>query len=158
MRLTLVAAVATNGVIGRAGGLPWHRTGDQRQFKTLTTGHPMVMGRRTYESIGRPLPGRTTVVVTRDPGWSAEGVVVRPSVDDALAAAAALDDEVFVVGGAAVYAATLARADRLVLTWIEQEPEGDTWFPDVDWTRWREIEREVHEGFAIVTYQHHPPA
>jgi len=156
MRLTLVAAIATNGVIGRDGGLPWPRTGDLRHFKTLTTGHPMVMGRRTYESIGRPLPGRTTLVVTRDPGWSAEGVVVRASVPDALMAAEALDDEVFVVGGAEVYAATLGRADRLVVTWIDQEPVGDTWFPDLDWTDWREVEREAHEGFSIVTYLRDP--
>src|SRR3990170_984735 len=98
MRLTLVVAVATNGVIGHDGGLPWPRTGDLRQFRDLTFGHPLVMGRRTYESIGRPLPGRTTVVATRDPDWSAEGVLVRHSVDDAVATAAALDDEVFVVG------------------------------------------------------------
>ena len=115
-------------------------------------GHPLVMGRRTYESIGRPLPRRTTVVVTRDPGWAADGVVVRHSVDDALAAAGALDETVFVVGGASVYAATLPRADRLVVTWVEQEPAGDTVFPDVDWARWRETARETHDGFSIVTY------
>jgi dihydrofolate reductase len=153
MTLTLVVAAATNGVIGRDGGLPWPPTGDQRYFKALTMGHPMVMGRRTYESIGRPLPGRTTLVVTRDPGWTADGVVVCHSVDDALAAAASLDEEVFVVGGAQVYAATLSRADRLVVTWVDQEPEGDTMLPPVDWSQWRETGRETHDGFAIVTYR-----
>ena len=153
MRLTLVVAVASNGVIGRDGGLPWPRTGDLRQFKALTYGHPLVMGRRTYESIGRPLPGRTTVVVTRDPDWSAEGVVVRHSVDDAIATAAALDDEVFVVGGAQVYAATLPRADRLVVTWVDQAPVGDTLLPAVDWAEWHETERDPHDGYTIVTYR-----
>jgi len=147
-----VVAIGRNGVIGRDGGLPWPPTGDLRHFKALTMGHPLVMGRRTYESIGRPLPGRTTLVVTRDPGWAADGVVVHHSVDDALAAAGALDETVFVVGGASVYAATLPRADRLVVTWVEQEPAGDTVFPDVDWARWQETAREAHDGFSIVTY------
>src|SRR3990170_6056857 len=152
MTVTLVVAIGRNGVIGRDGGLPWPRTGDLRHFKALTLGHPLVMGRRTYESIGRPLPGRTTVVVTRDREWVAGGVIVCHSVDEALATAAALDDEVFVVGGADVYEQTLARANRLVVTWVEQEPTGDTTFPDVDWTRWLETSRQTHDGYAIATY------
>ena len=153
MTVTLVVAIGRNGVIGRDGGLPWAPTGDLRRFKALTLGHPMVMGRRTYESIGRPLPGRTTIVVTRDRQWTADGVLVSHSVDDALAAAAALDDEVFVVGGAEVYRQTLPFADRLVVTWVEQEPTGDTVFPDVDWTRWQETGREPHDGYSIVSYE-----
>jgi len=152
MRLTLVVAIARNGVIGHVGGLPWPPTGDLRHFKALTLGHPMVMGRRTYESIGRPLPGRTTVVVTRDADWSAAGVVVRHSVKDAIAAAAALDDEVFVVGGAQIYAAVLPRADRLVVTWVDHEPVGDTVMPAMDWAEWRETDRHPYDGYTIVTY------
>ena len=152
MTVTLVVAIGRNGVIGRDGGLPWPRTGDLRHFKALTLGHPLVMGRRTYESIGRPLPGRTTIVVTRDPEWAAEGVVVCHSVDDALARATALDDDVFVVGGADVYEQTLARADRMVVTWVDQEPAGDTTFPDVDWTRWHETSRQTYDGYAVASY------
>lgn len=153
MGVTLVVAIARNGVIGRGGALPWPPTGDLRHFKALTMAHPLVMGRRTYESIGRPLPGRTTVVVTQTPGWAAAGVVVRHSVDDALAAARALDDDVFVVGGAQVYAAALPAADRLVITWVEQEPEGDTRFPETDWARWQQIDHSGYDGFSIVTYE-----
>ena len=155
MTVTLVAAVARNGVIGVDGGLPWHLPDDMRRFKELTTGHVLVMGRRTYESIGRPLPGRTTVVVTRTPGWSsdADGVLVAAGVPEALAAAAAIDDEVFVVGGARVYADALPLADRLELTHVDAEPAGDTLFPDVDWSEWRELRREEGDGVAYVTYE-----
>lgn len=153
MTVTLVAAVGRNQVIGRAGGLPWERTGDLAHFKTLTMGHVLVMGRRTYESIGRPLPGRTSVVVTRQPDWSAgDGVVVCPDVESALARAAQLDPEVFVIGGAEVFAATMPVADRLVLTHVAQAPEGDTWFPEVDWSRWREVSRQSYDGFDIAAY------
>ena len=154
MTVSLVAAVGRNGVIGRDGGLPWPRTGDQVHFKALTLDHVLVMGRRTYESIGRPLPRRTSVVVTRQPNWSgADGVLVAHDIASALEVAAAVDDEVFVVGGAEVYAATLPYADRLVLTEVDQEPEGDTFFPSYDRSAWREANRDEHEGFAIVTYE-----
>ncbi len=153
MTVSLVAAVGRNGVIGRDGGLPWERTGDLAHFKALTVDHVLVMGRRTYESIGRPLPRRTTVVVTRQPDWSgAEGVRVAHDIGSALDVAASVDDEVFVVGGAEVYAAALPYADRLVLTEVDQAPEGDTLFPDYDRSAWRETARDEHEGFAIVTY------
>ncbi|MGH3423583.1 MAG: dihydrofolate reductase [Nocardioidaceae bacterium] len=153
MTVALVVAVGTNGVIGRDGGLPWERTGDLAHFKALTTGHVLVMGRRTYESIGRPLPGRTTVVVTRQPDWPApDGVIVCADVDAALDRAAGIDPEVFVVGGAQVYAAALPRADRLVVTHVEQAPDGDTYFPDVDRARWAETAREAYDGFSIATY------
>jgi dihydrofolate reductase len=153
--VTLVAAVARNGVIGADGGIPWHLPDDQRRFKELTVGHVLVMGRLTYESIGRPLPGRTTVVVTRTAGWSADddGVLVAPGVAEALALAATVDDEVFVVGGSRVYEEALPLADRLELTWVDAEPEGDARFPAVDWDAWREVAREEHEGWAAVTYE-----
>ena len=155
MPVTIVAAVAQNGVIGVDGGLPWHLPADLRRFKQLTMGHVLVMGRKTYESIGGPLPGRTTVVVTRTAGWDpgASDVVVSGSIPAALEAAAAIDDDVFVVGGAQVYADALTLADRLELTFVDAEPEGDTRFPDVDWRTWRELRREQAEGAVYATYE-----
>ena len=158
MTITLVAAIASNGVIGRDNDLPWQLPGDQRRFKELTTGHVLVMGRRTYDSIGRPLPRRTTIVVTRQPQWEPaaglpEGLLVAGSLDEAIDRAARIDDQVFVVGGGQVYAEALPRADRLVLTWVEAEPTGDAYFPDVDWSEWDEVDREQHEGWDLATYE-----
>lgn len=154
MAVTIVAAVARNGVIGVDGGLPWHLPDELRLFKETTLGHVLVMGRRTYESIGGPLPGRRTVVVTRQGDWSpgTDEVAVAHDLDEALERAHALGDEVFVVGGGAVYAAALAHADRLTLTFVDQEPEGDTRFPEVDWSDWRETARVQGEGWVRVTY------
>jgi len=153
--VTIVAAVARNGVIGVGGGLPWHLPDDLRRFKELTLGHALVMGRRTYESIGRPLPGRTTVVVTRTPGWQpgSNEVHVARSLPEALETAAATDGEVFVVGGARVYAEALPLADRLELTLVEAEPDGDTRFPEIDWSAWQERRREAGDGVSYVTYE-----
>jgi dihydrofolate reductase len=159
--ITIVAAIAANGVIGRGGDLPWRLPADLRHFKKLTYGHVLVMGRRTYESIGRPLPGRTTVVVSRRattvqepvPDPSAEAVVTARTVQAALARGLEIDDEVFVVGGAQVYAAALEMADRMVLTLVDEDPEGDTWFPEVDWSVWRETHRELSDGLDFVTYE-----
>jgi len=152
MTVTLVAAVAANGVIGRGGGLPWYLPGDLPRVKRLTMGHVLVMGRRTYDSIGRPLPGRTTVVVTRQPDWAVEGVRTASSVEQALETALQIDDEVFVLGGAEVYAAAMPHVDRMVVSHVEQEPAGDRSFPAVDWAVWREVDRSQHEGFAVATY------
>ena len=154
MTVTIVAAVARNGVIGIDGGLPWHLPDELALFKQLTLGHVLVMGRRTYESIGRPLPGRTTVVVTRQPDWhGAEDVLRASSVASALELGAAVDDEVFVVGGAQVYAEALGLADRLALTFVDAEPEGDTRFPEVDWSQWEETDRLRGEGWTRVVYE-----
>ena len=155
MRVTIVAAVARNGVIGLGGGLPWHLPDDLRRFKELTFGHVLVMGRKTYESIGHPLPERTTVVVTRNAAWDPHSSEVRiaESVEDAIEVAAALDPEVFVVGGAQVYAEALRLADRLELTWVDAEPDGDTRFPEVDWDEWRELRREEVGGVAYAAYE-----
>ena len=156
MTVTIVAAGARNGVIGVDGGLPWHLPDDLRRFKELTLGHILVMGRKTYESIGHPLPGRATIVVTRNASWDSGAAEVRVagSVSDAMEAAAALDDdEVFVVGGAQVYAAALPLADRLELTWVDAEPEGDTTFPELDWRDWRQVRREEADGAAYATYE-----
>jgi dihydrofolate reductase len=152
MTLTLVVAVGTNGVIGRNGDLPWPRTGDLAHFKALTLGHVLLMGRATYESIGRPLPGRRTVVLTRQPDWTAPGVHVAHDLDSAVELAGRFGDQVFVVGGAQVYADALAIADRLVITHVEQSPMGDTYFPELDWSAWNEVDRVPYEGFTIVTY------
>ena len=160
MPVTIVAALARNGVIGVDGGLPWLLPDDLRRFKELTLGHVLVMGRKTYESIGRPLPGRTTVVVTRDaecdPG--SDDVVVAPAVPEAIEAAAAIDDAVFVVGGAQVYAAALPLTDRLELTLVDDEPEGDTTFPAVAWDEWVELRRDKGVGVAYVAYERRPVA
>lgn len=153
MTVTLVAAVARNGVIGADGGIPWHLPGEQRRFKELTVGHVLVMGRKTFESIGRPLPERTTVVVTRQPSWTHDGVLTAAGVPEAIALAETIDEAVFVVGGAGVYAEALPLADRLELTHVDAEPEGDVWFPEVDWSEWRETAREPREGWTAVTYE-----
>jgi len=156
--VTLVAAVARNGVIGRDGGLPWHLPGEQARFKALTMGHVLVMGRRTYESIGRPLPGRTTVVVTRQPDWQPgaglpDGLLVTGSVEAALMHGRQLDEQVFVAGGAQVYADALPFADALLITWVDAEPDGDTHFPAVEWAEWSETWREAHAGWSLVCYE-----
>lgn len=161
MTVTLVAAVAVNGVIGHDGDIPWRLPADQARFKRLTTGHVLVMGRRTYESIGRPLPDRTTVVVTGQPGWAdaaPDGVQVAGSIEAALALALAVDPEVFVVGGVEVYRATLPLADRLELTLVDAEPPGDAWFPPVDWSSWDEVAREPGDGFTFVSFVRRDPA
>ena len=152
-RVVLVAAVARNGVIGHGSQIPWHVPGEQRLFKELTMGDVLVMGRTTYESIGRPLPGRTTIVLTRDPDWSAEGVRVAHSLTDALAQAATLPGDIAVVGGAQVYAAALPYADEQVISEIPMAPEGDTHYPEFSRSRWREVRREPREGFTIVWWE-----
>jgi dihydrofolate reductase len=149
-RVILVAAVARNGVIGNGTEIPWKVPGEQRLFKELTMGDVLVMGRTTYESIGRPLPGRTTIVLTRDPDWSAEGVRVAHSLLDALAQAAVLPGEVMVVGGAQVYAEALPLATEQIISEIPLEPEGDVLYPAFDRAKWIESVREHHEGYDRV--------
>jgi dihydrofolate reductase len=147
MRVSIIAAVAENGVIGRDGTLPWRLSADLRRFKQLTTGHTIIMGRRTWESIARPLPGRRMIVVSRQPGYrvDTDGIEVAASFEAALERAAALrDDEAFVIGGAALYKDALPRADRLYLTRIGAHVAGDTYFPPVDWSEWRLSESHEH--------------
>jgi dihydrofolate reductase len=145
--VTLIAAVARNGVIGDAGTIPWRVPGEQALFKATTLGHTLVMGRATYDSIGRPLPGRTTIVLTRDPAWRAEGVSTATSIEDALALA---EGDVYVAGGATVYAAALPYADEQLISEIDLAPAGDTFYPAFDEAEWRETGREAHEGFEVV--------
>ena len=152
--LVAIAAVARNRVIGAGPDIPWRIPGDQRRFKQLTLGHPMVMGRLTYDSIGRPLPGRTTLVISRDPAFAPEGVEVHAGVEAALDRACELDGEVvFVVGGGQVYRAAWHRLDALEITEVEQDPSGDVLFPPIDPSTWAETSREPHDGFAYVRYQ-----
>ncbi|HVG58887.1 MAG TPA: dihydrofolate reductase [Hyalangium sp.] len=159
MRLSAIVAMARNRVIGANNQLPWRLPADLARFKRLTMGHTLVMGRKTYESIGRPLPGRTMVVVTRQHGYAPQGVKVAHSVDEALALAQG-DDEVFIIGGAELFAQTMNRLDRLYLTLIEREIPGDTFFPEVDLSRWKLIEQEHHPAstpealpHAFLTYE-----
>ena len=152
-RLVLVAAVADNGVIGDGGDIPWSIPEDMRHFRRVTDGHPVVMGRLTFESIGRPLPRRTNIVITRNPGWTAEGVTVVGSLEAALEAAqegAREGGEVMVIGGAQVYAAALPLAHAQVLTEVHATPPGDTHYPPFDRAEWEETRREGHDGFDFV--------
>jgi dihydrofolate reductase len=156
MSITLVAAVASNGVIGADGGLPWHLPDDLRRFKALTMGHTMIMGRRTFESIGRALPGRVSIVVTRDAGWTAPGVTVAHSVDEALALAGP-GSEVMVVGGGEVYRQTLDLADRLEITHVDVDAVGDTRFPEIDPAVWQLGARQDSSGCWFASYTRRQP-
>ena len=156
-RIAIVAALARNRVIGRGNRLPWHLPDDLRHFKRLTLGRPIIMGRRTFESLPGLLPDRTHIVVTRDAAYRAEGATVAHSLDAALAAAGG--DEALVVGGAELYELALPRAVRLYLTLVDAEVEGDVSFPPIDAAQWREIAREPHPpdgpdalAFDFVTY------
>ncbi|AKF83387.1 diacylglycerol kinase [Myxococcus fulvus 124B02] len=158
MRLSAIVALASNRVIGANNQLPWRLPADLARFKRLTMGHTLVMGRKTYESIGRPLPGRTFIVVTRQQDFAPPGVTVAHSVEQALQQAEARgDDEVFIAGGADLYAQTMDRIQRLYLTRIARDYAGDTFFPEVDLSGWRLIEEEPHPEseppYAFLTYE-----
>src|SRR5690348_12922362 len=142
-RVYLIAAVAANGVIGRHGRLPWHLPEDLKHFKRLTLGHPIIMGRRTWESLGGPLPGREHIVVSRTPAYEAPGAAVASSLEAALALCAG-EPAVFVIGGRELFAQALPLAAGLVLTEIHRDYQGDTWFPPYERSRWRETQRERH--------------
>lgn len=162
VEFVLVAAVAQNGVIGRDGGMPWHLPADLRRFKETTTGHPVVMGRRTYESIAArldgPLPDRHSIVLTSRDLDLPEGAAVADSIEEACraaehAAARMGVDAIYVVGGATVYEQFLPFADRLVLTELHDRYEGDTTFPDYEPDRWVEVDRDADDAFDVVTYE-----
>lgn len=148
VRISLVVAVAENGVIGSEGGLPWRLSSDLKTFRRLTMGKPLIMGRRTFQSIGKPLDGRDNIVVTRDPYFAPEGVSVTDSIADALTLARVMArtrgaDEVMIIGGAEIYDATLAVADRIYLTRVHASPAGDRHFVALDPAEWLERERET---------------
>lgn len=166
--VVLVVAAADNGVIGQGGRLPWRLKSEMAHFRGVTMGKPVVMGRKTYLSIGTPLKGRTNIVVSRDRSFAAPGILVAPSVQAALAAARgdALRrgaDTIAVIGGAEIYRQTLASADRIVLSQVHLRPPGDTTFPALDPAAWTEIERREHPagpgedaGFTVLVYQRAP--
>lgn len=151
-RLSLIAAVAENGVIGSDNALPWRLPDDLKRFKKLTLGHPVIMGRRTYESIGRPLPDRRNIVVTRNAAYRAEGCAIAASLKAAIDACGPAHEEVFIIGGAQIYAEALPLAQRLYLTEIRRSYAGDARFPDIRRAEWKETAREMHrteEGLAF---------
>ena len=165
MEIVLVVAVAENGVIGRAGGLPWRIKSDLQRFRAMTWGRPVIVGRKTYLSFARqPLPGRTNIIVSRSPDFAAPGAIVAPTLAAALEVARGdalrrATDAAMVVGGAEIYAQAMPLADRLEITHIHARPEGDTTFPAIDPTIWRETARTVHApqpgddaGYDAVTY------
>jgi len=168
--LIQVVAVAENGVIGAKGGLPWRAKADLRKFRAITMGKPLVMGRKTFESIGRALDGRDNIVVSRKPDFRPEGVIVAPSLDKALAIAedcaqARGAEEICVIGGGEIFAKTLALASRLHVTHIAAHPEGDTVFPEILPAEWAEVSREalpLSEGDDVagvyVVYEKHRPS
>jgi len=159
MRLSIIAALSSNNVIGRNNDLPWHLSSDLKRLKALTMGHHMIMGRRTYESIGKPLPGRTFLVITRDPSFSAEGVRVVHSLEDAIQAVTN-DDEPFIAGGGEIFQQAIHRADRMYLTRVHVDLEGDAYFPDFDdVSEWQLTDSEHFEAdekndypYSFLTY------
>ena len=156
-RIYLVAAVAANGIIGAKGQLPWSLPEDLKHFKRLTMGHPIIMGRRTWESLKGPLPGRENIVVTRNRGYEAPGAAVSNSLEGALALCAG-EPVAFVIGGSSLFEESLPIAAGLVMTEIERDYEGDTWFPQYDRSRWKESQREQHVAadgtkFDFVLYE-----
>jgi dihydrofolate reductase len=160
--LSILVAVARNGTIGVKNTLPWRCPEDLKRFKALTMGHAIIMGRKTFDSIGKPLPGRTTVVVTRNRELQIEGCTVVHSLQEAIAACAG-DSEVFIVGGADLYAQALPLVDTLHITEVHMDVDGDAHFPAFDTAEWREVSREAHHqdapqplDFAFVTYRRTP--
>ena len=164
MKIVLVAAIGENNVIGKGGQLPWKIRSDLRHFRALTLDKPVIMGRKTYESIGRPLDRRSNIVITRDPKFAAEGVETAPSLQAALDlarkdAAERGVDEIMVIGGADIFAAAMPLADRLEITHVHASPEGDVYFPAIDTKHWYEAKRELREAgpeddasCAVTTY------
>lgn len=153
MKISIVAAIAKNRVIGKNNRLPWRLPRDMQHFREVTTGKPVIMGRKTFESIGKALPGRKNIILTRDSNFRAEGCVVVHSVEEALAAAEGTQ-EIMVIGGAEIYKAFLPRAERMYLTEIHADFEGDTYFPEYDPDEWQEKERQDFPADTENPYQY----
>ena len=147
MIISLIVAMDRNRLIGNNNQLPWHLPADLAHFKQVTMGKPIIMGRKTYESIGRPLPGRTNIVLTRDEGYRADGIVLSGSLQKALDCAASEGaEEVMIIGGSNIYEQALELSGRLYLTLVDAEFEGDAWFPEIDKEKWLEISSEAHSA------------
>ena len=157
--INIIVAKAENNVIGNKNQLIWHLPNDLKRFKQLTTGHPIIMGRKTFESIGKPLPNRTNIVITRNTVWTAEGIVTVHSLEDAIQLASRSDSEIFIIGGGNIYQQALKLADVLEVTEVHQDFEGDAHFPEIDLNQWQETFREKHPAdekhsieYSFVTY------
>lgn len=147
MKISLVVAAASNNAIGKEGTMPWHLPNDMKHFKNITWGMPVIMGRKTFESLGKPLAGRKNIVISRQPGWNAAGTIVVKSIDDALFVASQADaNEVMVIGGGEIYKALYTKASRIYLTRVEAEPEADTFFPAIDPEQWYLVNQQNHEA------------
>ncbi len=147
MTISLVVAAATNNAIGKDGKLPWHLPKDMKHFKNVTWGMPIVMGRKTFESLGRVLPGRKNIVITRQPGWKKEGAIAVKNLEDALFVARETDaKEVMVIGGGEIYKSLFEKARRIYLTRVEAEPEADTFFPSLRPEEWHLMSQQNHEA------------
>lgn len=149
--ISIIVAIARHGAIGKDNALLWHISDDLKRFKRITSGHPVVMGRKTYESLGRPLPNRTNVVITRNTNFRAEGCTVVHSMAEAVSLFPSTE-EVFVIGGAQIYTEALDIADKFYLTKVEAQYDADTFFPKWDPAQWREISCENHDGYSFIDY------
>ncbi len=154
MKISLIVAMASNRVIGLNNQMPWHLSADLKRFKQITMGHPIIMGRKTFEAIGKPLPGRTNIIVSRNSSYQQEGCIVVDSIEAAINHGCRLDNEVFVIGGATLYEATLSMADNLYITLINQYLDGDTFFPDFNRSQWAEVEQENVEDDLKVSFSY----
>ncbi len=154
MKLSIIVAMSKNNVIGRGGELPWRLSADLQRFKRLTMGHPIIMGRKTFDSIGRPLPGRTSIVITRQANYRNVGVLIARSLPEAIRLAGDTD-EVFVIGGGEIYSQALPLADRLYMTVVDENTDGDTHFPNWDPGQWRFVEETSHPADAKNLYSMH---
>ncbi len=147
MTISLVVAAATNNAIGKDGKMPWHLPNDLKHFKNVTWGMPVVMGRKTFESLGKVLPGRKNIVITRQPGWKAEGTVTVQKIEDALFVAKETDaKEIMVIGGGEIYKALFDKAKRIYMTRVDAEPEADTFFPAIHPDQWHLVSQKNHEA------------
>jgi dihydrofolate reductase len=147
-----IVAMTEDRVIGYQNRLPWHLPADLKHFKTITLGHPIIMGRKTYESIGKPLPNRMNIIISRDPNYQVLGCFVVPSIEAALATAGPDQQEIFIIGGAEIFRQSLVRLERLYITLVHEEFEGDTYFPAIDLNEWKEISREAHTADEVNHY------
>lgn len=150
--ISIIVAVAKNGVIGCHNRLIWHISEDLKRFKALTIGHPIIMGRKTFESIGRPLPGRTNIVVSRNTELKIDGVSVVGSIQEAIDMLPQ-EDEIFIIGGGQIYEQALPLTSKIYLTLVDQTPDGDTFFPEITQDEWREVKRTEADGYAFIDYE-----